>query len=82
MFNYSNFIQKSQPKDKLADEELQPYISTLLYQQHGPWIIRINSLLLNIKLEATHKRTVERSLKQCEDIVNIMYRTDTSIYQR
>lgn len=65
-------LEISQPKDKLADEELQPYLSVLLNQQNGPWIIRLNSLITNIKLESNHKRTVERSLRQCEELVAII----------
>lgn len=62
-------LEISQPKDKLADEEIQPYIRILLTQETGPWILRLDSLLMNIKLEANHRRTVERSLRQCEDLV-------------
>lgn len=65
------YIQLSQPKDKLADEEVLPYLTTLLYQECGPWPIRVAALLLNISMEATHKRTVERSLRQCEEILKL-----------
>lgn len=56
----------------MADEELSPFLTTLLHQQHGPWATRITSLLLNIRLESTHRRTVERSLRQCEEVVNLL----------
>lgn len=59
----------SQPRDKLADEEIQPYLRILLTQEHGPWILRLDALRMNIKLESNHQRTVERSLRQCEDLV-------------
>jgi tetratricopeptide (TPR) repeat protein len=59
----------SQPKDKLADEEIQPYLRILLTQENGPWILRLDALRMNIKLESNHQRTVERSLRQCEDLV-------------
>lgn len=62
----------SQPKDKLADEEVQPYLRILLTQENGPWIVRLDTLLMNIKLESNHRRTVERSLRQCEDLVMMM----------
>lgn len=64
------FMQISQPKDKLSDEEIQPYLMLLLKQDSGPWPIRLNALLINIASEANHRRTVDRSLRQCEDIVN------------
>lgn len=77
------YIQMSQPKDKLADEEVMPYLTTLLYQEYGPWSIRIAALLLNITMEATHKRTVERSVSQCEEILKIVTETrEFDIFQR
>uniref|UniRef100_A0A1Q3EY78 Uncharacterized protein n=1 Tax=Culex tarsalis TaxID=7177 RepID=A0A1Q3EY78_CULTA len=66
------YLKYSQPKDKLADEELQPYITSLLYQEHGPWATRIGALFLNVCQEANHKRTVDRSLKQCEELVHLI----------
>lgn len=65
-------LEVSQPKDKLADEEIQPYLRILLTQENGPWIVRLDALLMNIKLESNHRRTVERSLRQCEDLVFLM----------
>ena len=62
-------LMVSQPKDKLTDEEVQPYLRVLLTQVNGPWILRLDALRLNIKLESNHRRTVERSLRQCEDLV-------------
>lgn len=66
------YLEISQPKDKLADEEIIPYLRILLTQESGPWILRHDALLMNIKLEANHRRTVERSLRQCEDLVMMM----------
>lgn len=74
---FSNYIQQSQPKDKLADEELMPYINTLLYQEQGPWTIRISALLANISIESSKKRTVERSLKQGEEILKLITVADS-----
>nr|XP_026489913.1 tetratricopeptide repeat protein 27-like [Vanessa tameamea] len=64
------YLQKSQPKDDLMTEELQPYIETVLSQKKGPWSTRVAALLIRCKLEANHKRTVERAMMQCETIVN------------
>ncbi|KAG5671578.1 hypothetical protein PVAND_001771 [Polypedilum vanderplanki] len=66
------YMQISQPKDKLSDEEIQSYLTILLKQNFGPWSIRLNALLINIKFESNHRRTVDRSLRQCEDIVKYM----------
>jgi tetratricopeptide (TPR) repeat protein len=75
-------IELSQPKDKLAHEELAPYLTALLSQSHGPWMVRVLALLMNIRLEASHRRTVERSLKQCEDIVHHINNSAVSADQR
>ncbi|XP_028036169.1 tetratricopeptide repeat protein 27 [Bombyx mandarina] len=64
------YIQKSQPKDDLMKEELQPYIEAVLSQRRGPWSTRVAALLIRCKIEANHKRTVERAMLQCETIVN------------
>ncbi|CAG9807757.1 unnamed protein product [Chironomus riparius] len=66
------YLQISQPKDKLSDEGIQSYLMLLLKQNHGTWSIRLESLLINIKLESNHRRTIDRCLRQCEDVVNSM----------
>lgn len=53
-----------------------PYINTLLYQEKGPWPIRISALLANTLMESSNKRTVERSLKQCEEILKLITAAD------
>ncbi|XP_059607482.1 tetratricopeptide repeat protein 27 [Phlebotomus argentipes] len=67
-----HWLQMSQPKDNLAEEEIQPYIVTLLHQDHGAWSVRIAALMANIELEAKNRRTVDRSLKQCEEILKLV----------
>ncbi|KAJ2952850.1 hypothetical protein O0L34_g7215 [Tuta absoluta] len=64
------YLQKAQAKDDLQHEELQPYIEAILTQKKGPWSTRVAALLIRCKLEANHKRTVERAMLQCETIVN------------
>lgn len=66
------YLQISQPKDKLSDEEIQSYLMLLLKQNHGTWSVRLETLLINIKLESNHRRTIDRCLRQCEDIINSM----------
>ncbi|XP_030565767.1 tetratricopeptide repeat protein 27 [Drosophila novamexicana] len=65
-------LKRSQPKDRLADEQLEPYTQTLLYQQHGPLQVRQAALLLNCQQESGQRRTVERSWKQCEECVKLL----------
>lgn len=69
-------LEISQPRDKLADEEILPYLRILLTQENGPWIVRLDSLVMNIKLESNHKRTVERCLRQCEELVAMINRNE------
>jgi tetratricopeptide (TPR) repeat protein len=66
---YIQYKEISQPKDKLSDEEIKPFIMLLLQQPHGPYSVRLNALMSNIKFEANNKRTVDRSLRQCEELV-------------
>lgn len=75
-------MEISQARDNLLEEELKAYLTTLLYQDHGPWSVRFATLLANIKLEAYHKRTVERSLKQCEDLMRLFERSTAPLSHR
>uniref|UniRef100_A0A1B0EZH0 Uncharacterized protein n=1 Tax=Phlebotomus papatasi TaxID=29031 RepID=A0A1B0EZH0_PHLPP len=76
-----HWLQISQPKDNLAEEEIYPYIVTLLHQDFGPWPVRIAALMANIELEAKNSRTVDRSLKQCEEILKIVRKSATETPQ-
>ncbi|XP_035436281.2 tetratricopeptide repeat protein 27 [Spodoptera frugiperda] len=64
------YLIKAQPKDELMNEELEPYIAAVLSPKKGAWPTRVAALLIRCKLEANHKRTVERAMLQCETIVN------------
>ncbi|XP_037825505.1 tetratricopeptide repeat protein 27 [Lucilia sericata] len=75
-------LKRSQPKDRLADEELEPYTQTLLYQEHGPLQVRQSALLLNCVQESNHRRTVERSWKQCEEAVKLLSEHNFSVKER
>ncbi|XP_065360961.1 tetratricopeptide repeat protein 27 [Calliphora vicina] len=75
-------LKRSQPKDRLADEELEPYTQTLLYQEHGPLQVRQSALLLNCVQESNHRRTVERSWKQCEEAVKLLSERSYSVKDR
>ncbi|CAG4912678.1 unnamed protein product [Colias eurytheme] len=67
---HAQYLLKSQPKDDLLHEELRPYIDAVNNQKNGPWSTRVAALLFRCKLEAKHKRSVERAMLQCEAIVN------------
>ncbi|KFB48642.1 AGAP006358-PA-like protein [Anopheles sinensis] len=77
------FLYVSQPKEQLVLEELRPYITSLVYQQFGPWMTRVAALYLNATTEATHKRTVDRSLRQIEELVHqFEFSTEVAITDR
>ncbi|XP_018336126.1 tetratricopeptide repeat protein 27 [Agrilus planipennis] len=58
----------SMPPDELYLEELQPFYELIL-SQANTWCVRTVTLLLRCLLESHHKRTRERSLMQCEDVL-------------
>ncbi|XP_046384414.1 tetratricopeptide repeat protein 27 [Ischnura elegans] len=68
---FGDFIlkMKSQPKDKLADEELMAYITCLLSQPRV-WCLQLTALLERCRLESNHSRTVERSMMQAQVLVD------------
>ncbi|XP_050093654.1 tetratricopeptide repeat protein 27 [Anopheles aquasalis] len=66
------FLYVSQPKEQLTMEELNAYVTALVYQHHGPWATRVAVLYLNAANECTHKRTVDRSLRQLEELVQLI----------
>ncbi|XP_017072187.1 tetratricopeptide repeat protein 27 [Drosophila eugracilis] len=75
-------LKRSQPKDRLADEQLEPYTQTLLYQEHGPLQVRQAALLLNCLQESNQRRTVERSWKQCEECVKLLESSEEELSLR
>lgn len=58
----------SKPVDELQTEEMQPFINFLLSQKNT-YGVRMVTLLLRCKFEIKHRRTIERSLLQCEEIL-------------
>lgn len=63
----------SKPRDDLFYEEIEPFINLILNQKNT-WATRVTTLLLRCKLESDDKRTIERSLQQCEEILNCIRR--------
>lgn len=59
----------SKPRDDLFYEEIEPFINLILGQKNT-WTVSVATLLLRCKLESKHNRTIERSLQQCEEILN------------
>lgn len=59
----------AKPQDELQTEELHPFIDLILNQKNT-FSVRVITLLLRCKLESKNRRSIERSLAQCEEIIN------------
>lgn len=64
------FVQrkKSQAKDNIQNEELLPYIHCLL-SHPKVWALAISALLFRSRIECEHKRTIERSMLQTQELM-------------
>lgn len=58
----------SRPQDDLYYEEIQPFLELIL-SQNNTWTMRAITLLIRCKMESEHKRTIERSMLQCEEVL-------------
>ncbi|KAL1517088.1 hypothetical protein ABEB36_000897 [Hypothenemus hampei] len=58
----------AKPVDELQNEELLPFLELVLTQKNT-FCVRIVALLLRCKAESKNRRTVERALRQCEEIL-------------
>ncbi|XP_022904058.1 tetratricopeptide repeat protein 27 [Onthophagus taurus] len=63
------------PQDELFYEEIKPFIDVIL-NQNNTWAVRTAALLMRAKIESKHKRTVERSLMQLEEIMICIRKND------
>ena len=48
--------QRAQPRDELTNEELLPYLSTILSSRRQSWAMKTSALLLRSKLEGKESR--------------------------
>ena len=78
VFAVYNIVKKSKPKDDLANEQLLPYLETVLSGglENQIWALRTNALLERSKLERDNRRTVERSLMQIETLLDSIRQTE------
>lgn len=58
----------SKPQDELHLEEVQPFIYFLL-NRNNSYSVRVVTLMQRSKIESKHKRTIQRSMFQLEEIV-------------
>ena len=48
--------QRAQPRDELTNEELLPYLTTILSSRRQCWAMKTSALLLRSKLEGKDSR--------------------------
>lgn len=71
----------SKPRDDLFYEEIEPFINLIL-RQKNTWTVRVATLILRCKLESKHNRTIERSLQQCEEILDAIRKDEPHLLNR
>ncbi|XP_030766023.1 tetratricopeptide repeat protein 27 isoform X2 [Sitophilus oryzae] len=59
----------AKPPDELQTEELLPFIELVLSHKNT-FCVRVVALLLRCKSESKNRRTIERALRQCEEVIN------------
>ncbi|XP_059474278.1 tetratricopeptide repeat protein 27 [Neocloeon triangulifer] len=68
-------VVKSQPKDALAEEEVMPYLNCVL-SNPLVWSVQLLALLARCKLEASHRRTIERSMTQAQLLADCIFKSN------
>ncbi|KZC05184.1 PREDICTED: tetratricopeptide repeat protein 27 [Dufourea novaeangliae] len=74
-------LQLSQPKDKLTDEEVKPYLTAVIDSTRN-WSLKMASLYHRCILELTDKRAVERSMMQLEHLIHELKNTKVSVIHK
>ncbi|EZA47362.1 Tetratricopeptide repeat protein [Ooceraea biroi] len=74
-------LQLCQPKHKLTDEEIKPYLTRVIENTRN-WSLKMTSLCHRCSLESDDKRTVERSMMQAESLLNDYNNGEASVARR
>ncbi|XP_034190160.2 tetratricopeptide repeat protein 27-like [Osmia lignaria lignaria] len=74
-------LQLSQPKDKLTDEELKPYLTAVIDSTKN-WSLKMAALYYRCVLEFTDKRAIERSMMQMEYLIHELKNSKVSVTNR
>ncbi|XP_033340961.2 tetratricopeptide repeat protein 27 [Megalopta genalis] len=79
----SNLVQMqlSQPKDKLTDEEIKPYLIVVIDSTKN-WSLKVMSLYHRCTLELADKRAVERSMLQLEYLIQEIKSSEVPVAYR
>ncbi|XP_015179138.1 PREDICTED: tetratricopeptide repeat protein 27 [Polistes dominula] len=74
-------LQLSQPRDKLTDEEIIPYVIKVIDNTKN-WSLKITALCRRCTYEANDKRTVERSMLQAEYLLKEIHDCNVPVTER
>ncbi|XP_076661524.1 tetratricopeptide repeat protein 27-like isoform X1 [Halictus rubicundus] len=74
-------LQLSQPKDKLTDEEIKPYLTAVTNSTKN-WCLKVVSLYRRCMLESADHRAVERSMMQLEYLIQEIKDTKVPVAYR
>ncbi|CAH0386434.1 unnamed protein product [Bemisia tabaci] len=76
-----NYMKKSQPKDDLENEELSPYLFSVLAQPQC-WGLQTVALIYRSQLERGQPKALERSLTQLESLVSNVSSCEPNVSER
>ncbi|ENN73565.1 hypothetical protein YQE_09814, partial [Dendroctonus ponderosae] len=71
----------SKPADELQHEEILPFVESILAQKNT-FCVRVVSLLLRCRAESKNRRTVERALRQCEEVLSAFRKDQPEAFDR
>lgn len=74
-------LQLSQPRDKLTDEEIRPYVTKVIDNTKN-WSLKMTSLCYRCIYESDNRRTVERSMLQTESLLKEINESKVPVTER
>uniref|UniRef100_A0A0C9RV43 Ttc27_0 protein n=1 Tax=Fopius arisanus TaxID=64838 RepID=A0A0C9RV43_9HYME len=74
-------LQLCQPKDHLAEEEISPYLNTIIDNTRS-WPLKMEALRHRCLLEMRNKRTIDRALSQSECLITHYSNPQPIVYHR
>ncbi|XP_063976451.1 tetratricopeptide repeat protein 27 [Diachasmimorpha longicaudata] len=74
-------LQLCQPKDHLAEEEITPYLNTII-ENTKCWPLKMEALRQRCLLEMRDKRSIDRALSQSECLITHYSNPEPSVYHR
>ncbi|XP_066589294.1 tetratricopeptide repeat protein 27 [Prorops nasuta] len=73
-------IKQSQPKHQISEEEIKPYLMQILDTK--AWSLKVSALKHRCCLESSHKRTIERSMMQAENLLQEIHNCKVPVHRR